>query len=146
MQMRTHQFNFSFLRTQKITLASLLGGVPAIGMLMLLGLCLWIRKRKRELRRHALANGIELDSDGWPVDGNYTITEDLELFRRGPSGGVTPVPVILPQTLPQTQMNVNVESKGTSPPPPYHRPPVMNPPAPSYDADAASTLAHRAQS
>ena len=114
---------------QKIVLASLLGGVPALGILMLLGLCLWIRKRKRDLRRHALANGIELDSDGWPVDRNYTVTHDLELVARERAGGATPMLL----------SSRSVESKGASPPPPYHRP-AITPPAPSYNA--ASSPAH----
>lgn len=32
-----------------------------------LGFCIYIRKRKKQLRKHALANGIELDEEGWPV-------------------------------------------------------------------------------
>ncbi|CAG8610559.1 16026_t:CDS:2 [Acaulospora colombiana] len=51
----------------RITLACLLGGVPALSMILLLLFCIWIHKRKRKLRKHALANGIELDQDGWPV-------------------------------------------------------------------------------
>jgi len=118
--------------TAKITLASLLGGVPALGILMLFGLCLWIRKRKRDLRRHALAHGIELDSDGWPIDPNYVVTHDLELITHERSGGTTPMTLPLRST----------DSKDAVPPPPYHRP-VLAPPAPSYDS--ASPLAQHPQ-
>lgn len=52
---------------KRITLACLLGGVPAIALLMALVFCLYIGKRKKQLRKHALANGIELDEEGWPV-------------------------------------------------------------------------------
>lgn len=51
----------------RITLACLLGGVPAVALLMALVICVYIRERKKQLRKHALANGIELDEEGWPV-------------------------------------------------------------------------------
>ena len=34
---------------------------------MLTTFCVWIRVRKRRAQKDALANGIELDADGWPV-------------------------------------------------------------------------------
>jgi hypothetical protein len=99
---------------------------------MLLGLWLWTWKRKRDLRRHAQANGIELDSDGWPVDRSYTIAEDLGFVPRGQFEGDTPT--VSPQR--------NIDTNEAPPPPPYRRP-VIEPPAPSYVA--APVLAHRAQ-
>ncbi|CAE6338282.1 unnamed protein product [Rhizoctonia solani] len=51
----------------KITLACLLGGVPAVSMIMLAVFCIWIKRRKRRMQKDALANGIELGADGWPV-------------------------------------------------------------------------------
>ncbi|KAG8775713.1 hypothetical protein FRC12_001322 [Ceratobasidium sp. 428] len=51
----------------KITLACLLGGVPAVSLLMLTCFCVWIKRRKRRAQKDALANGIELGADGWPV-------------------------------------------------------------------------------
>lgn len=51
----------------RITLACLLGGVPAASILLILVFCIWIRRRKDAIRRKAIANGIELDDEGWPV-------------------------------------------------------------------------------
>ncbi|CAE6468801.1 unnamed protein product [Rhizoctonia solani] len=51
----------------KITLACLLGGVPAVSMIMLAVFCIWIKRRKRRMQKDALANGIELGPDGWPA-------------------------------------------------------------------------------
>jgi hypothetical protein len=56
--------------SQRIALACLLGGIPLASLALGLGLCLYICKRKKQLRKHALANGIELDEEGWPV--HYT--------------------------------------------------------------------------
>lgn len=51
----------------KITLACLLGGVPAVSIIMFAVFCFWIKRRKRRAQKDALANGIELGPDGWPV-------------------------------------------------------------------------------
>ncbi|KAH7333967.1 hypothetical protein B0J17DRAFT_721203 [Rhizoctonia solani] len=51
----------------KIILACLLGGVPAISLIMLTVFCVWIKRRQRRMQKDALANGIELGPDGWPV-------------------------------------------------------------------------------
>ncbi|CAE6513554.1 unnamed protein product [Rhizoctonia solani] len=51
----------------KIILACLLGGVPAVSLIMLTVFCIWIKQRKRRMQKDALANGIELGPDGWPV-------------------------------------------------------------------------------
>jgi hypothetical protein len=55
-----------FVALQRIALACLLGGVPLASLMLELGFCIYIRKHKKELREHALANGIELDEEGWP--------------------------------------------------------------------------------
>jgi len=34
---------------------------------MLTWFCCWIKARKRRAQKDALANGIELDADGWPI-------------------------------------------------------------------------------
>lgn len=36
-------------------------------MIMLAVFCVWIKQRKRRAQKDALANGIELGADGWPV-------------------------------------------------------------------------------
>ncbi|KAG8824736.1 hypothetical protein FRC19_001156 [Serendipita sp. 401] len=51
----------------RIALACLLGGVPGLSIIVFLCFCVYIRKRKASLRKHAIANGIELDEEGWPV-------------------------------------------------------------------------------
>ncbi|CAE7086698.1 unnamed protein product [Rhizoctonia solani] len=51
----------------KIILACLLGGVPAVSLIMLAVFCIWIKQRKRRMQKDALANGIELGPDGWPA-------------------------------------------------------------------------------
>jgi hypothetical protein len=47
-------------------------------MILLLLFCIWIHKRKRKLRKHALANGIELDDDGWPVPVQVRVARALQ--------------------------------------------------------------------
>lgn len=44
-----------------------------MSILMMLAFCVYIRKRKRQLRLHALANGIELDEEGWPIQRSNQI-------------------------------------------------------------------------
>jgi hypothetical protein len=34
---------------------------------MITWFCIWVKRRKRRAQKDALANGIELGSDGWPV-------------------------------------------------------------------------------
>ena len=60
-------------RTAKITLACLLGGVPAVSIIMITWFCLWIKRRKRRAQKDALANGIELGADGWPVKTAHNV-------------------------------------------------------------------------
>ena len=121
---------------QKIVLAALLGGVPTLGVLMTLGLCLWARTRRRAVRRHARAHGVALDADGWPVDRDrdYGVAHDLALVARAQAGGAA-ARVSVSVSLPSG----SVDSKDASPPPPYHRP-TISPPAPGYTP--ASSSAH----
>jgi len=57
----------NFDTNAKITLASLLGGIPAIGLIMIGCFYIWLHRRKKYLREQALLHGIELDETGWPV-------------------------------------------------------------------------------
>jgi hypothetical protein len=52
-------------------------------MILLLLFCIWIHKRKRKLRKHALANGIELDEDGWPVPVQVRVARALQNSQPG---------------------------------------------------------------
>ncbi|KAG8735317.1 hypothetical protein FRC10_010747 [Ceratobasidium sp. 414] len=73
----------------KITLACLLGGIPAVSLLMLTCFCIWIKRRKRRAQKDALANGIELGADGWPVGEP---THRVYLRENESVGGVTEPP------------------------------------------------------
>ncbi|CAE6439781.1 unnamed protein product [Rhizoctonia solani] len=67
----------------KIILACLLGGVPAVSLIMLTVFCIWIGRRKRRAQKDALANGIELGPDGWPVKTathNVILPEGVEVL------------------------------------------------------------------
>ena len=118
---------------QKIVLAALLGGVPTLGVLMTLGLCLWARTRRRAVRRHARAHGVALDADGWPVDRerDYGVAHDLAR-----AAACVSVSVSLPSR--------SEDSKDASPPPPYHRP-AISPPAPGYTPASSSAHAQTRQ-
>ncbi|CAE6408500.1 unnamed protein product [Rhizoctonia solani] len=90
----------------KITLACLLGGVPAVSLIMLTVFCVWIKQRKRRAQKDALANGIELGPDGWPVK---TATHN----------------VVLPEVLPGNASAASgvignrADANGSVPPPAY---------------------------
>ncbi|KAG8929064.1 hypothetical protein FRC03_009209 [Tulasnella sp. 419] len=73
----------------RIILASLLGGVPGLGIILLVGFCIWIRKKKRRMRKEALAAGIPLDHDGWPVK-NYVPSHVNSLRTSDVSAPVPP--------------------------------------------------------
>ncbi|KAG9074925.1 hypothetical protein FS749_013468 [Ceratobasidium sp. UAMH 11750] len=73
----------------KITLACLLGGVPAVSLLMLTCFCIWVKRRKRRAQKDALANGIELGADGWPVNKP---THRVYIPENESFGGVTEPP------------------------------------------------------
>ncbi|QRV95658.1 kinase domain protein [Ceratobasidium sp. AG-Ba] len=58
----------------KITLACLLGGIPAVSIIMFTVFCVWIKRRKRRAQKDALANGIEIGPDGWPLKPTHRVS------------------------------------------------------------------------
>ncbi|CAE6438401.1 unnamed protein product [Rhizoctonia solani] len=93
----------------KITLACLLGGVPAVSLIMLAVFCVWIKRRQRRVQKDALANGIELGPDGWPAK---TATHNV----------VLPTSVgVLPGNASTTSGVIGgaVDGNGSVPPPAY---------------------------
>ncbi|CAE6430244.1 unnamed protein product [Rhizoctonia solani] len=92
----------------KIILACLLGGVPAISLIMLTVFCIWIKQRKRRAQKDALANGIELGPDGWPAK-TATHTVVLPTVGALPGNASTASGIVGDRT----------DAHGTVPPPAY---------------------------
>ncbi|KAB5592308.1 Kinase domain containing protein [Ceratobasidium theobromae] len=49
--------------------------------------CIWIKRRKRRAQKEALANGIEIGPDGWPVKPAQAIA--LPTLRSGNASTVS---------------------------------------------------------
>lgn len=96
-------YGLNFDANAKIVLASLLGGIPAVALLMLGSFYIWLYRRKKYLREQALIHGIELDETGWPV--RPIPSEDPALIN---AARTTPAPALtmaqadkVPTTLPE---------------------------------------------